>query len=290
MTTSTDPAALAPRALVVFADRHDYLLHQTAALYESLLHSQCVDTDLVCFGPADVLSRLPVGAQLRKIEQAAHRLAPGYGFINSIACFNGPGSEVLAGYRQLLKTDVDTFVTPAWTTFMPSGFLCGRGAYVHSQDVRDRLLRLAADMGLTHRGWHNLGSTLLGPPARVREVCALATRITEHLLETEFRHDPGRWPEWFRGVSSMYATELALNHLVPDLVQAGDALDFPSHHDEPTGAHPHLHCWQVTAHYSKLHWIDGLYAPRAESTLDLGRIPDFCLAMAQRALRHASTA
>lgn len=265
-------------------------MHQTVALYESLLHARCIDTELVCFGQADVLSRLPDGPQLRKLVQAPHRLAPDYGFINSISCFNGAGSELLEDYEQLIKTDVDTFVTPAWKHFRPIGFHCGRGAYVHSQEVRDRLLHLSTQMGCTHRGWHNLGSTLVGAPTRVREVCALATRITEHLLEIEFRDDHGHWPSWFRGVSSMYATEVALNHLVPDLVQSGDALDFPSHHDEPTEAHPHVHCWQVTSHYSKLNWIDHLYPHRPEDTLDLGRVPDFCLAMAQRAARHPGMA
>jgi hypothetical protein len=256
-------------------------------LYQSLLFSAAHDTDLVCFAPEDVLPRLPDGPQLVKVRQAPHELAPAYGFINSIACFNGAGSEVLERYGRILKTDVDTFITPAWNGFRPAGFVCGTGAYVHSQDVRDRLEALSARLGYVHRGRHNLGATLFGDTARVRRVCDDATRITEHLLTVEFASEHGQWPEWFRGVASMYATEIALNHHEPELEHAPADLDFPSHSPDEIAAHAHIHCWYTTGHYSKHKWIDGLYPLPDEAQLDMGRIPDYCLAMAARAARRA---
>lgn len=271
------------RALVVYVDRHAYLIHQTVALYESLLFSRAEDTELVCFGPPPVLECLPKGPRLRKLPQDPHVGAAEYPYLNSIACFAGPGSDGLDEYEHVLKTDVDTFVTPAWNRFRPAEFVCGRGAYVHSQAVRDHLHRVAEQLGLRHEGRHNLGSTLYGTPARVKQVCALATDVTRHLLATEFHEEPGAWPEWFRGVSSMYATEIAMNHLEPHLLQDGESLDFPSHQDELLDSRPHIHCWHTTAHYSKLNWIDGFYRVRAEAELDLRRVPDYGLAMAQRA-------
>lgn len=271
------------RALAVFADRPSYLVHQTVALYESLLYSGAVDTHLVCFGPADVLARLPDGPGMVKVEQDAHPLAQRYAFINSLSCLTGPGSGVLDGYDMVLKTDVDTFVTPAWAGWQVQGVLCGQGAYVHSDEVKLRLRALAQRFGCRHEGRHNLGSTIFGPPKRVRAVAALAMRLTEHLLDVEFAQDQGAWPGWFVGVSSMYATEVALNHLEPDLLCDANLLDYPSDGPGQVAEHPHVHCWHRKVHYSKHNWIDGLYEIRPEADLDLTRVPDYCLAMAQRA-------
>ena len=156
------------RAVAVYVDRKGFLIHQTKALWASVLQSGAADTDLVCFGPAEALDPLPDHANLIKVAQPQHRLGASYGFINSIACFEGPLADVLDDYAWVLKSDVDTFLTPAWNGWRPEGFRFGIGRYVHDEATRQGIRDLAAAFDCVHRGVHNIGSTYYGTPADVR--------------------------------------------------------------------------------------------------------------------------
>ena len=129
------------------------------ALRESWLCMASQNTDLVAIGPGNVLAQLP--DDLVKIEQrpaADDPIWQGYKYINAIACLNGPGSEQLERYTHLLRTDADTFITPAWHDFRPAAFTFGSGGYAN-EDVPERLRALAERLGLVHRGHANVGST-----------------------------------------------------------------------------------------------------------------------------------
>jgi len=67
------------RALAVYVDNKGYLIHQAKALWASLLHIECTDTDLLCFGPEQVLNQLPDHPRLIKQIQPPHRLSHAYG-------------------------------------------------------------------------------------------------------------------------------------------------------------------------------------------------------------------
>jgi hypothetical protein len=273
---------LAPyRALVAYVDDRLDLIRQASALYQSLIYSGSTDTDLVLFGPSAALDRIPDGLYLVKCVQDPHPLASQYGFINSLHCFTAPGHEILNKYRRLLKTDVDTFVTPAWNSYYPARLSCGQGGYSNSQDVRDRCKLLAESKGLVHKGLHNLGSTIWGETSLVKDLCRLATELTEHLIQTEFATEKGEWPNWYWGVSSMYATEVAMNHLVQEIDGPSDHLDFSSTSDDDTASHPHIHCWHVDRMFSKHAFQNGAYQD-TEDGLDLSVTHDYCLAMSLR--------
>jgi len=101
------------RAIVCYVDENEHLIQQLLALRLSCLHSALIETDVVVFGPSEVLVGLP--DDLITIPQRpaiADSVWGGYRYVNSIACLNGPGSEVLDQYSHLLRTDVDTFLTP----------------------------------------------------------------------------------------------------------------------------------------------------------------------------------
>lgn len=278
------PPKPARRAIAAYVDDVPSLIGQTKCLFESLKHIQAEDTDLVAFGPAAALEKLPNHPQLVKVVQPPHRLAKEYGFINSIYCLNGPGSEVLDNYEYVLKSDVDTFLTPAWNQFHPTSFTCGQGLYSNSDRVRDNCRLLAQRFGLNHHGRHNLGSTLYGNTQKVRAVGALATTLCEHLLEVEFKADPGAWPDWYRGVSSMYATEVALNHLVAGLDGPNRMLDYYSTSTDPVETAPHIHCWHTNEPFSKFIFEAGLY-DHMDIPQDISQIRSYCLAMALRSKR-----
>ena len=277
-------AATGRRAIVCFVDDKPHLVQQALALRQSWLHVQSPDTDLVVMGPAEALARIPddvVKIPQRPVDDdAAWR---GYVYANSIVCMNGDGADRLDGYTHLLRTDVDTFITPAWNDFHPAGFTCGYGAYSNDDDVRRRIQAIAAEYGLAHRGLTNVGSTWYGPTAVVRRASAFAEMLTKHILTQHFTTDEGSWPGWYRGVSLLYAGEIAVNHCVPD-AQRSALLDSVSTSKEAISRCVHIHCWHTDDRFSKHAFMSNRYTLADARDLDLDVVRDYCMAMSFRSL------
>jgi hypothetical protein len=272
------------RAIVCYVPDSRHLIQQALALRHSWIHTRSPDTDLVIMGPADVLARFP--ADVVKIEQRSVNEDPewrGYLYANSIACMNGGGAERLDRYTHLLRTDVDTFITPAWNDFYPSGFVTGLGGYSNDDDVRARIRAIAARFGLTHHGLTNVGSTWYGPTDVVRRASAVAEMVLRHILSHEFADHEGAWPGWYRGVSLLYAGEIAVNHCAPD-AQRSELLDAHSTSREPTSRFPHIHCWHTDDKFSKHFFMAGRYTPADAHGPSLDVVRDYCMAMSFRSL------
>ena len=256
-------------------------------LYKSWRHIQSPDTDLVFMGPKPALEKLP--DDVLKVVQEPATADPAwldYGYVNSVACFADPSASIFDDYDIILRTDVDTFLTPAWNSFYPQEFIAGRGRYNNDDRVRDNILRIAQKFGLTHRGAINIGSTHYGPPSLVQDICRLITELTRYIRTVEFKDHEGEWPSWYFGVSSLYATEIAVNHLVPSFWEPCRALDYDSSSSERVDYYPHIHCWHVHDVFSKFRCFDGEYDQIREEDLDLTIINEYCLSMALRARRR----
>ena len=274
----------ARRAIVCFVDDKPHLVQQARALRHSWLHARSPDTDLVVMGPPKALARFP--DDVVKIPQRAadeDAVWRGYPYVNSIACMNGDGAEVLDRYTHLLRTDVDTFITPAWNDFHPTGFTCGIGAYSNDDDVRERIREIAARYGLTHRGLTNVGSTWYGPTDVVRRASAFTEMLVKHILSHYFASDEGAWPGWYRGVTLLYAGEIAVNHCAPD-AKLSALLDAVSTMRESVSHCAHIHCWHTDDKFSKHHFMSGRYTPEDARDLDLDVVSDYCMAMSFRSL------
>jgi len=272
------------RAVVCFVDDKRHLIQQALALRHSWLHARSPDTDLVMMGPAHVLARIP--DDVVKIPQRSVELDAewhGYYFANSITCMNGAGAERLDRYTHVLRTDVDTFITPAWNDFHPTCFTCGNGGYSNDDEIRQRLREIAARYGLVHRGLTNVGSTWYGPTEVVRRACAFAEMLTKHIVSHYFADREGAWPGWYRGVSLLYAGEIAVNHCAPD-AQRSELLDATSTTAEPISRYAHIHCWHTDDKFSKHAFMCGRYTPEDAQHLTLSVVRDFCMAMSFRSL------
>ena len=272
------------RAIVCFVPDKPHLIQQALGLRQSWLYAQSPDTDLVMMGPARALARLPddvVKIEQRDVEHDAEWR--GYRYANSITCMNGAGAERLDEYTHVLRTDVDTFITPAWNDFHPTGFTVGIGGYASEEEVRQRLRDIAAQYGLVHRGLTNVGSTWYGPTDVVRRACAFAEMLMKHILTHYFADDDGEWPGWYRWVTSMYAGEIAVNHCAPD-AQPSELLDAGSASTEPTSRYAHIHCWHTDEKFSKFAFQHGRYTLEDARDLDLSIVRDYCMAMAFRSL------
>jgi len=271
------------RALVCFVADRPYLVQQALALRQSWLHTASPDTDLVVMGPDHVLARFP--ADVVKIPQRSVQDDAewrGYQFIDSVACFNGRGADQLDRYTHILRTDVDTFITPAWNDFHPLGFVFGKGGY-SNDDVLQRILHIAAEWGLVHRGITNINSTWYGPTALVRRACAITEMLTKHILTHCFANGSGEWPGWYREVALLYAGEIAVNHCAPE-AKGTKLLDGENSGKHPTLSFAHIHCWHTDEKFSKHDFSRGRYTLDDARGADLGVVSGYCMAMAFRSL------
>jgi hypothetical protein len=276
------------RAIVCFVEDRPHLIQQLLALRLSWEFTQSLDTDLVVMGPEEVLARLP--DDLVKVPQQASADSPvwrGYRYINPFAALNDAGAEQLDRYSHLLRTDVDTFITPAWNVFFPSTFTVGTSTYAND-DVPQRVQALADEYGLNHRGLTNIHTTWYGPTAVVRRAAALTELLTKRLVTDHFRNDEGRWPGWYRGVAVRYAAEIAVNHCAPD-VQRSELLDASSTSSEAITRYPHIHCWHTDEKFSKHAFMAGRYTREDALNLDMTSIRDYCLALSFQSIEALAT-
>jgi hypothetical protein len=272
------------RAIVCFVGDRPHLVQQALALRQSWLHARSPDTDLVMMGPGSALARMP--GDVVRIEQPSVDDDPewcGYRYADSVLCMNGVGAERLDRYTHVLRTDVDTFITPAWNDFRPSHFAFGHGGYSNDDDVRQRIRDIAARYGLVHRGLTNVNSTWYGPTDVVRRASAFNAMLMKHIVTDAFSEGRGTWPGWYWGVSLLYAGEIAVNHCAPDAQRSGQ-LDGPNTSQEPISRYAHLHCWHSDEKFSKHAFNDGRYTLADLRDLDIEVVRDYCMAMAFRSL------
>lgn len=275
------------RAVVVFMEDKRDLMLQFGCLYMSLKHIQSQDTDLIVFGTKEALKKIPddcIKLECKKASNPPELLQ--YPRINSIHCFTSQHADKLDDYDYILRTDADTFLTPAWNRYYPDAYTVGKGAYVFYQSVKDNLKRVASGLGYEHRGLHNLGATHYGKAKSVKEVSCLAASIAKHLLTKEFHRDKGKWPYWYGGVTNMYSNEIAVNHLIKDVSIDHHNLDFESTSQESVMNHAHIHCWHTNHIFSKFEFVAGKYDRLSTNNLDLMKIKDYCLYIALKSKRE----
>jgi hypothetical protein len=269
------------RAVVVFVEDKRPLKLQFNCLYTSYKHINSEDTDLVVFGTKEALSWVPddcIKVEYEILAEPQEFLT--YRFINSISCLVGEQADFLDDYDLILRTDADTFLTPAWNSFYPTLYKTGQGGYANNEQVRENLRQLANEFGLRHQGRHNLGATHYGEAKLVREVCRLALPISEYLLTVEFEEDEGEWPGWYKGVTTMYSCEIAVNHLVDEFEIDGDKLDYGSAASDSITDHPHIHCWHTNNLFSKFEFEAGNYDGLSTENLDINKVKNYCLYIA----------
>lgn len=276
------------RAVVVYLEDKRNLMTQFCCLYTSIKHIQSEDTDLVVFGTREALRKIP--EDCIKIESppiSYEKDWNNYHYINSISCLTDDRANFLDEYDLILRTDVDTFMTPAWNDYYPDVFTVGRGSYAN-ESVKERLVKVSNNLGLRHHGIHNIGSTHYGPASLIRDVCKLSLSTAKHIMDHEFKEGPGQWPNWYMGVISMYSGEIAVNHLVDDVLINGEKLDYGSTSSNTVTNHPHIHCWHTNEMFSKFRFFDGAYKHLTVDGLNPNIVKEYCLHIALKAQSMSS--
>ncbi|CAF3630975.1 unnamed protein product [Rotaria socialis] len=185
--------------------------------------------------------------------------------------------KATADYDWILRVDQDAILSP--------GLLIGL-ARKHPRKLypmqfggighgitftKNRLRNIAKKLGYNHAGIHDLCSTWLVNPKDSVKIANLTTIIGRHILKNEFgAHVPGieslpaigEWPKWWRGVTSLYAAEIAINHIYSSTLgqqHESPAIDTPSFAESSIWNAWHIHCLHNEDYFSKFKHRDELH-------------------------------
>ena len=95
----------------------------------------------------------------------------------------GPNASfLLTHYTHLLRTDLDTFPTPLILGKWPDDVIARTTwgySFINSSGmsgITEANKAAVAALGLTHHGWHDLGTTWFGPAHRIVNQCRSVIR------------------------------------------------------------------------------------------------------------------
>ncbi|CAF1212120.1 unnamed protein product [Adineta steineri] len=177
--------------------------------------------------------------------------------------------ETILKYHWILRVDQDAILSPA----LFFGLLKKHpvklydmqfGGVGHGTDfTHERLRDIAKKLGYKHAGIHNLCSTWLVHPNDSIEIAKLTTTIGRHFLQKEYGPNVpgleklpaiGEWPKWWRGVTSLYAADIGINHLYFSSLghqHESSAIDHPGFSTLSIWDAWHIHCLHNSEEFSK---------------------------------------
>ena len=203
-----------------------------------------------------------------------------YPFINSVYFLTTPeAQDYLKNYIYIMRTDNDCFLTRHFPMLRPRLATFGIGMYAQTPMVVAKLALLCEKWNIVPQ-FNNIGSTFMAFADQALAYSQVHLDFCNKLLAEEFLDGPGEWPNWFKGVLSMYAGNLATNAFFGvNLVMGGlDCHCMSRDYMCPTDYH--IHAWHTYDYFSKFKWRAGEYRGVDFSKLDVWRIADYCLAIA----------
>lgn len=268
--------------ILVYVDNRKETIEEFHWLYKSMIFSNLFSrADIIAVCHPEAISSLPKDEKIIVIPGAPYADNnsewAGYGYINSIANLcEQPVLEICKKYKFILKTDCDTFVTPALAGFSPTGLCFGFGAYAYNEQVRKKLSECSLRWGFPHSGLHNVGASVLGPTELVCNFLLAQMDYCQKLLNEEFRDFQGEWPGWCKNVLTMYAGELALRRTYPQQCSIGFLDHFP-HAGRAFGSDVlHIHAWHTDQYWSKSDFRAGKYAHIVLDQIDKDTLGGYC--------------
>jgi hypothetical protein len=272
------------KAIVVYVDDKPKCLEEFSWLYKTWrLWGLDLEFDLVAycnpraveklpaFGPALVVKEMPSLSETDPFWSA-------YPFVNSFAMFNR-GQEISSTrkqYTHILRTDCDVFLTQHLLGHAPNKTMLGQGGYIRpapgvGERTIENLNRLREKWKLPNGHITHVGASIFGPASHVIIASIRHFELTRDILNSEWADGEGDWEDgWFKGVSSMYAIDLAVNELFTRQNLILYALD--DHCWDNifiTKSTLHIHAWHSNQYFSKHEWFKGNY-----EKLVLDRVPN----------------
>lgn len=226
-----------------------------------------------------------------------------YGYLDSILmAFEGYKYFKEAKYDFLIRSDMDVFLTPLFSKWIPincNDFVVGGGGYSDQFNV-NRLRRIAKDLGFQHAGQWNLGSTWYSTPDQFRLVAYLTLFGMAYIGKEEFslperegKAGTELWPQWHYGVLLLYGQNLGMNHLIGakqiNVPKLFNYIDHPSSNPESVNEVIHIHVYHGPDIFSKFAFKMGKYDNMSVPVKDTHQINNYCLKMALESKRTELT-
>jgi hypothetical protein len=268
--------------ILVYVDNNPQNIDEFFWLYKSVIHTKLnTRSKLIAVCHPDAIPSLPQTGDVITIPSepfsARHDEWRGYGYINSVANLSDPNVlKICRQFEFILKTDCDTFVTPALKDFRPTQLNFGFGAYAYEESVRRKLSECGQRFGFPHVGLHNVGASLIGPSEMVCNYLPMQTEFCNRLLKEEFTDFHGDWPGWCKNVLTMYAGELALRATYPQLCSVGLLDQFPFKARSLGSDVLHVHAWHTDEYWSKLNYRAGAYDHMQLDEIDRTTLAGYC--------------
>jgi hypothetical protein len=226
-----------------------------------------------------------------------------YGYLNSILmAFDGYKYFKSAGFDYLIRSDLDVFLTPLFGAWLPvhcNDFITGSGGF--STDFnRNRLKRIAENIGMASAKVGNLGSTWISTPEQFRLVSYYTLFGMAYLSQEEFAK-PERdgaigtllWPDWHYGVLLLLGQSLGLNHLIAtrqiNVVKLEGLIDYGTGNVESIHSKLHIHVFHGGDMFSKLAFKAGSYDNMTVNDEDSHKVKYYALKMALEGKRLAES-
>ncbi len=226
-----------------------------------------------------------------------------YGYLDSILmAFEGYSYFKSSGYDYLIRSDMDVFMTPLFSKWLPkhcNDFVVGGGGYSDQFNV-NRLKRIASDLKFQHAGQWNLGSTWYSTPDQFRLVSYLTLFGMAYIGKEEFslperegKAGTELWPAWHYGVLLLYGQNLGMNHLIGakqiNVPKLYNYIDHPSANPESVNDVIHIHCYHGADVFSKFAFKMGKYDNMSIPVENTLQIKNYCLKIALESKRTSCT-
>jgi len=203
-----------------------------------------------------------------------------YKFANSFFMFNDNSESewIQSNYEYILKSDADVFLTKNMKGLIPDKTMIGFGGYMIEgyEDVKKNIERLFLELKIKDKGINHVGASIFGKSKIVIPIVRDHFNVTKIILQKEWNNGPGKWPGWFKGVSSMYAIHLVVNHYLNPMNVNMYSIDSLCLDNKITKSTYHIHAWHVNQDFSKHKWFLGNYTPvKYNSIPEIAK--DYCL-------------
>lgn len=213
-----------------------------------------------------------------------HPDAKSNGWVNSFLYAIDPTFLNLTSiYNYFLRLDTDTLLAPGFLVWLPKSAVAIGEAHYCGDFNKKRLEQIAEKLNVTNQKVHCIGSSWYAKANIMQKLGEEVIRLTFHLIKNEFdpklpgleglfKDNPeGVWPTWWRGVSLLYGSEMALNAIVPNLTDCcwtKGLLDQGTCNEQSVLEVVQLHCYQGACQFRKFDFMDAIINLRNSRTLD----------------------
>lgn len=251
------------KAIAVYLDNHVKFDIEFSWLWKTWkLWSLDEEWDLVVYYNPDAKQYIDKYEGVIAVEMTPIGMSAEYPFLNSHYFCKEPYSQILKKYDYLLKTDCDVFLTENLRGFVPSKFMVGQGGYYNQTETNkiDYIKSLSIKFGLTYKSMSLSGASFLGKTKEVIQATNNQSHLTEAILKNHVETEEFKNSGFHKGISSMIAGELVINHCFSNQNLTLYSLDSKCfNHIKIASDVIHIHAWHVYSKWSKLNYFRGEY-------------------------------